>query len=157
MSVVEMMRLNAFVYLLLALLVSGCEAQQDRTPEARNGWSRATPNGSQVAAVYGQLTNPGTQSVAIAAVHTPVARMAQVHESLVVDGMMQMRHVDPVELPAGSDLNLVPGGLHLMLMGLTQPLTTGMTFDVVFELADGQQLTLPVVVGTIDQIEAPAP
>jgi copper(I)-binding protein len=70
--------------------------------------------------------------------------------------MMRMRHVDPLALAAGGNIDLVPGGVHLMLMGLAKPLTAGMTFDVIFDLADGQQLTLPVVVGAIDQLQAQA-
>ena len=59
-------------------------------------------------------------------------------------------------MAAGAHIDLAPGGMHLMLMGLTKPLTSGMTFDVIFDLADGQQLTLAVVVGAIDQLAAPA-
>jgi hypothetical protein len=70
--------------------------------------------------------------------------------------MMRMRHVDPLALAAGTDVDLTPGGMHIMLMGLTQPLTLGMEFDVTFALTDGQQLRLAVVVGAVDQLEAPA-
>ncbi|MFT4633384.1 MAG: copper(I)-binding protein [Candidatus Pseudothioglobus sp.] len=145
-----------FFATLLALMMSGCDGESEPAVAFSHGWARATPTGANVAAVYAQLSNRGLESVTILGISTSVARMAQVHETTESEGMMRMRHVDPLALAAGTDVDLVPGGMHLMLMGLTQPLTSGMTFDVTFELADGQKLTLPVVVGAVDQLEAPA-
>jgi hypothetical protein len=147
---------RSFFVALLILMMSGCNGNSEPAVAFSNGWARATPGGAKVAAVYAQLSNKGAQSITVTSIRTDVARMAQVHETKKLDGMMRMRHVDPLVLAAGTDLDLAPGGMHLMLMGLTQPLTVGMKFDVTFELADGQQLTLPVVVGTVGQLEAPA-
>ncbi|MFT7131637.1 MAG: copper(I)-binding protein [Cyclobacteriaceae bacterium] len=148
------------VVVLLALALVGCSGGSESTADANvafsHGWARATPSGAKVGAVYARLSNPGVHRVTISGIYTTVARSAQVHETREVDGMMQMRHVDPLALAAGANIDLAPGGMHLMLMGLTEPLTAGMTFDVIFDLADGQQLTLPVVVGAMDQLQAPA-
>jgi copper(I)-binding protein len=152
---VKVIRLSFFA-VLLVLAMSGCDGNAEPAVTLSNGWARATPGGAQVAAVYARLSNTGAQSVTISSIRTDVARMAQVHETKESNGMMQMRHVDPLALPANTDIDLAPGGMHLMLMGLTQPLTVGMKFKVTFELADGRQLMLPVVVGTVDQFEAPA-
>ena len=159
------------VVVLLALALVGCSGGSESAADASlaplasattdaavtfsHGWARATTSGGKVGAVYARLSNLSDHPVTISAIHTAVARLAQVHDSREVDGMMRMRHVDPLALAAGANIDLAPGGMHLMLMGLTKPLTAGMTFDVIFDLADGQQLTLPVVVGAIDQLQAP--
>jgi copper(I)-binding protein len=157
--VIRMTRVRAVV-VLLALALVGCSGGSESTSDANvtfsHGWARATPSGAKVGAVYARLSNPGVHRVTISGIHSVVAHSAQVHETREVDGMMRMRHVDPLALAAGATIDLAPGGMHLMLMGLTKPLTAGMTFDVIFDLADGQQLTLPVVVGAIDQLQAPA-
>ena len=160
------------VVVLLALALVGCSGGSESTSDASaepirpaatdaavtlsHGWARATPSGAKVGAVYARLSNPGVQRVTISGIHTAVARSAQIHETREVDGMMRMRHVDPLVLAAGANIDLAPGGMHLMLMGLAKPLTPGMRFDVIFDLADGQQLALPVVVAAIGQRQAPA-
>jgi copper(I)-binding protein len=167
--VIGITRVSAVV-LLLAL--AGCSGGSESTSDANvepmasttmdaavtfsHGWARATPSGAKVGAVYARLSNPGVQRVTISGIHTAVARSAQIHETREVDGMMRMRHVDPLVLAAGANIDLAPGGMHLMLMGLAKPLTPGMRFDVIFDLADGQQLALPVVVAAIGQRQAPA-
>jgi len=169
--VIGMTRVRTIV-VLLALALVGCSGGSESTSDANrvpiasatkdtavtfsHGWARATPSGAKVGAVYARLSNPSVHRVTISGIHTAMARSAQVHETREVDGMMRMRHVDPLVLAAGANIDLAPGGMHLMLMGLTKPLTAGMTFDVICDLADGQQLTLAVVVGAIDQLQAPA-
>jgi len=152
---VKIMRVSFFATLLV-LLINGCDGKSESAVAFSHGWARATPSGAKVAAVYAQLSNQSPQSVTILNISTPVARVAQVHETTESNGMMRMRHVDPLALAAGTDVDLTPGGMHIMLMGLTQPLTLGMEFDVTFALTDGQQLRLAVVVGAVDQLEAPA-
>ena len=74
---------------------------------------------------------------------TPAAGMAQVHETMSdASGMTGMQPVAAVDVPAGGQVKLEPGGYHIMLMDLTKPLAAG----------DSIQLTLvfqkagPVVV-----------
>ena len=76
-------------------------ATMDAAVTFSHGWARATPSGAKVGAVYARLSNRGVHRVTISGVHTAVARSAQVHETREVDGMMRMRHVDPLAwLPA---------------------------------------------------------
>jgi copper(I)-binding protein len=62
------------------------------------------------------------------------------------DGMMRMRRVDRIDLPGGAQVELMPGGLHVMLIGLKRPLVTGDEVAVTLILDDGssRQLTAPV-------------
>lgn len=61
-------------------------------------------------------------------------------------GMMQMRQVSSIPVPAGATVTLEPGGLHLMLIDLAAPLTAGQTFDITLEFASGERLVVPVTV-----------
>ena len=57
-----------------------------------------------------------------------------------------MQQVSAIEVPAGGEVALEPGGLHLMLMELAKPLETGDKFSVTLELADGEELAVDVEV-----------
>ena len=69
-----------------------------------------------------------------------------IHRSVVVDGIMKMRHVDAVEIPPGGSIRLEPGGLHAMLMGVSSRLEAGerISLTLVFERAGEVELSVPV-------------
>jgi copper(I)-binding protein len=58
-------------------------------------------------------------------VESPVAGAAEVHEMRHQDGVMRMRHIEVLDLPAGEVVRLAPGGYHVMLFALRQPLAAG--------------------------------
>ena len=89
----------------------------------RQGWSRATPNGAQVAAGYLTIDNHGSLPDRLLSVESPAARKTEIHEMIVQDGIMMMREVEGgLTVPAGATLTLEPGGTHLMFVGLNAPL-----------------------------------
>jgi periplasmic copper chaperone A len=61
-------------------------------------------------------------------------------------GQMAMRQVDGIEVPAGSTVTLGPGGLHIMLLDLAQPLPTGSTFDLTLDFEKAGEQTVEVSV-----------
>lgn len=85
-------------------------------------WSRATAPG-QTAAVVG-LHITSKKEARMVAVSSPVAE-AQMHTMSMDGGMMKMRQLDSLPLPAGKDVVLGAGGDHLMLVGLKKPLKAG--------------------------------
>jgi copper(I)-binding protein len=87
------------------------------------GWVRPSVPGQQGTGGYMRLTaREGQQLVAVS---SPLAGVAEVHEMKMDGEVMRMRAVGNLELPAGKTVELKPGGLHLMLMDLKQPLTVG--------------------------------
>lgn len=87
------------------------------------GWVRPSVPGQQGTGGYMRLTaREGQQLVAAS---SPLAGVAEVHEMKMDGDVMRMRHVGKLDLPAGKTVELKPGGLHLMLMDLKQPLTVG--------------------------------
>ena len=139
----------------VALMVGCCAAA---TPagavEYRGGdmrvtqpWSRPTPPGATVGAVYFAMTNTGRSADRLTAITSPVAREVQIHESRTVHDMVQMRGVASVECPPGATVKSEPGALHVMLLGLIRPLTDGMEFPLSLHFRDAGVLTVQVRVG----------
>lgn len=91
------------------------------------------------AAGYMAIANSGAEADRLIAVETPFAKSAQVHTTETgADGVARMIHLpDGVEIPAGDTVVLEPGGMHIMLMGLTRTLTKGdmVAATLVFEHA----------------------
>jgi periplasmic copper chaperone A len=79
-------------------------------------------------------------------ISSPVARAVEIHESRMVQGLMQMRAVTFVECPPGAAVKIEPGGLHVMLIGLMHPLQAGMEFPLSLRFRDAGVLTLQVPV-----------
>jgi copper(I)-binding protein len=94
-------------------------------------WARSTPSSSQNGAVYLTIHNQGTQADRLLSAQTPQAARTQLHRSKMNNGVMQMREeVGGVALAAGQTVTFAPGGLHVMLMGLAQPLKSGTHFPL---------------------------
>jgi periplasmic copper chaperone A len=111
----------------VCLVLSGCGASAHAQPpalSAQDAWIRATP-GSDVAAAYLTLHNGGTQTLVVVGVRSPRAQMAMIHETKVVNGRSRMEPREPLSVRAGETLRFAPGGLHIMLHGLTHPLAPG--------------------------------
>jgi hypothetical protein len=86
-------------------------------------WSRATP--TKVGGAYMTLRNNGAVADKLIKVTSPIAESVEIHETKVEDGTAMMRPVAAIELKRRSSVQLKPGGLHVMLMGLQRPLKEG--------------------------------
>lgn len=112
-----------------------------------DGWVRAPPRGAPTAAAYLTLTNPGRAPDRLLGATTPAAENAGVHSMSMVGGVMRMRALDAgLPLPGGASVRLQPGGDHLMLTGLKQPLTVGsrVALTLRFQRAGEVRVSLPV-------------
>lgn len=101
------------------------------------GWTRAMPAGASVSAGYLRIRNTGSAADRLVKASSSAARSVELHETSMVDGDMQMRQVEQLELAPGTVVDLSPGGLHLMLIGLAKPLKVGdvITVTLQFERA----------------------
>jgi len=108
-------------------------------------YARATPPGARNGAAYFAVSS--AEGDRLLSVVTAAAKMAEIHETIVQDGVARMREIaGGLEIPAGHTVTLAPGGKHLMLMGLTGPLVEGaeITLTLTFEQAGEIAVTAPV-------------
>jgi protein SCO1 len=89
-----------------------------------DAWSRSTAPGASVGVVYFEVINSGPADTLLT-IECPAAERAEMHATARVDGLMKMRPVASVDIPAGGRLSFQPGGLHAMLIGINQPLKEG--------------------------------
>lgn len=111
------------------------------------GWTRATPAGAKVAGAYVSVANSGPKADVLLGGKFDVADKVEVHDMTMTDGVMRMRLLEKgLEVPAGGAVELRPGGLHIMLMGLKQPLKQGEAISGVLTFRDAGDVavTLPV-------------
>ncbi|MFL6798422.1 MAG: copper chaperone PCu(A)C [Xanthobacteraceae bacterium] len=91
-----------------------------------NPWARATPKGANVAAGYLKLTNKGTTADRFIGGSSSVAERFEIHTMVMEQGVAKMRPVaGGLEIKPGDTVELKPGSLHVMFVGLKQPLAKG--------------------------------
>lgn len=96
------------------------------TLDVGHPWTRATPPGSDVAAGYMTITNTGSEPDVLVGASAEAAESVMIHQSRLANDMVQMDAMpDGVEIKPGSTTALTPGGIHLMWMGVKQPLKAG--------------------------------
>jgi periplasmic copper chaperone A len=93
-------------------------------------FARATPPGAKTGGVFVTVENTGSRSDRLIGVSSPVAGVADLHEMKVDAGVMRMREVAALEVKPGETLELKPGGYHVMLSELRQPLKVGDKFPM---------------------------
>lgn len=108
-------------------------------------WARATPPGTSVGAAYLDITNSGAADTLVG-VESPIAATVEVHIDQDMGGMMSMRPVPRLAVPAHGHVHLGGGGLHIMLMNLKKPMKEGEHFPLtlVFQNAGRISVDVPV-------------
>lgn len=125
-----------------ACVVRAADAPLPRgTVTAQDAWLRATPPGATVAAGYLTLLG-GQRPARLVGATCERAERVEVHATFEQDGMMSMRPVTGLDVPARGRVALAPMGTHLMLLGLDAPLVAGQRVHLTLRFADGS--TLPV-------------
>ena len=110
-----------------------------------NAWVRGTVAGQKSTGAFMELKSPA--DTALVAVASPSAAIVEIHEMKMDGGMMTMRAVDKVVLPAGKTVELKAGGYHVMLMDLAKPLKEGdsVPLKLTFEDKAGKKQTVEVM------------
>ena len=96
-----------------------------------NSWARATLlHESANGAVFMTLTDTSGKGDMLVAASSPVAKTTELHVHKIVSGVIQMRPVSSLPIPAGGSITLQPGAEHVMLIGLKRPLREGETIPL---------------------------
>jgi len=145
--------------LAIISLSSGISVAQSASASSimvENAWARATPGNSKIGVVYLTIVDHGAAPDRLVGVASAVAARAEIHTMTDDKGVMKMHEVDAIAVAPGTPTELKPGGYHIMLMDLKQPLKEGDSFPLTlrFEKAGDIQVTVRVEkVGAM----APAP
>ena len=138
--------MKALFALIPLVLIAAC----DRAPQAAPSvaitdvWCRAAPEGAPTGGCYATLTASADDQ--LVSVETTAAERAEIHSMDMEGGVMRMRKLDGLALPAGDAVKLAPGGEHLMLIGPTQPLAAGTEAALTFKFgkAPAQSVRAPI-------------
>ncbi|MBM0105903.1 copper chaperone PCu(A)C [Steroidobacter sp. S1-65] len=137
------------------LSLLACTGDQHETPlQVASAWARATPPGATVGAMYFDIENRGSADKLLR-VETPVSSRAELHNTTHADDRMQMRAAEGLDIPARDIVKLQPGGLHVMLVELKQPLREGESVPATLIFAKAQPLSINVPVAAIGAQGAP--
>jgi copper(I)-binding protein len=112
--------------------------------KVENAWVRATAPGQKVAAGFLELT--ADADMKLVGGRSPVSNTLELHTMKMEGGVMQMRQIPEIALPKGKTVRLQPGGLHVMFIGLKQPIKEGDEVPVTLSVknATGQEQQIQV-------------
>jgi copper(I)-binding protein/cytochrome oxidase Cu insertion factor (SCO1/SenC/PrrC family) len=113
-----------------------------------NAWVREAHAGATMNAGYMTLVNVGPEEVKLVKVESEAFESIEVHEMVSVDGLMEMREVTDMVIPANGNIQFEPGGKHLMLMGPREQLATGQMVNMTLTFSSGKQQTVSVQVAS---------
>ncbi|MFC3123796.1 copper chaperone PCu(A)C [Pseudoroseomonas globiformis] len=109
-------------------------------------WARAAVRGG-TGGVFMTIRNKGGSADRLVGISSPLPRVAEIHSTQRDGDVMRMRPVEAIEIPAGGSVTLQPGGLHLMLVGLKEPMPAGGSVQVTLTFERAGAITLEVPVG----------
>jgi copper(I)-binding protein len=147
-----MSRFSLLAVVALFALVLPAQAQVT----VSDAWVRGTVTGQQATGAFMQLKTPADATLVSAS--SPIAGVVEIHEMKMDGGVMKMSAIKRLGLPAGKAVDLKPGGYHVMLMDLKQPLKEGDTVPVTLTFEDkaGKKQTVEVK-APVRALTAPAP
>ena len=147
--------------LLLVLAVVGTSCGGDSGVSVEKPWARNSPMMATAGAIYMDLEAAEDDRLIGASVDISIAGKVEIHETAMMDdsmseegsmgeegqmGAMTMREVGEIALPAGTTVNLEPGGLHIMLLDVATPLELGEKFDVTLSFENAGEKVVEVEV-----------
>lgn len=137
-----------FLFVLLLVLVPAAPADDDPRGSGPHPVKidqplvRLLPPGQPNTAAFMVLRNTGCRDLALIGAESAVSSAVELHDHEMVDGMMRMREVGQIDLPAGTRTALEPGGLHVMLIDLHEPLRAGQRVPITLVFDDAPRLEL---------------
>ncbi|MXW04581.1 MAG: copper chaperone PCu(A)C [Gemmatimonadetes bacterium] len=133
------------IWILMVIITAGCQPADDL--EIDGAWVRATPPNRDVTAAYLVIRNRSDQPRELLSVETPAAAYTELHAMRQVDDMMEMDKIEGVVVPAQGEAALEPGGNHIMLFGVSNPLEEGeeVTLTLRFDDQSARTVTAEVL------------
>lgn len=128
-----------YAFLLAGIwLWAGTTSAEALFPDASDLWLRAAPPGAHMLAAYGRLTNNTGKTQVLTGAYAPDFGMAEIHKTVIENGMAKMRHQPRIVLQPGDTVVLKPGGLHIMLMQPEKDFAVGEMVKICLVYADDE-------------------
>ena len=111
-----------------------------------DAYIRLAPPGAMATGAYMMIRNAGPAEVRVVKAASTVSLVTELHTHVNEGGVMKMRQVKDIPVPAGGEAVLKPGGLHVMLIEMRLPLREGDMVPITLGLDDGssKQIVVPV-------------
>ncbi|UPG74604.1 copper chaperone PCu(A)C (plasmid) [Roseomonas gilardii subsp. gilardii] len=138
-------RLLPALFLSPLLPALPARAQQPGSISIEQPWARAAVQGG-TGGVFLTIRNTGAAPDRLLSASSPLPHSAELHTTVRDGDVMRMQPVQAIEIPAGGSVTLRPGGLHLMLVGLSAPLRVGEAVPVTLTFEHAGAITVQVPV-----------
>ena len=135
--------------LVLLFTIGSASAETMGEVHVADARARPTAPGASTAAIYLVIMNHGAADDTLTSLSTPVADKAEAHRTSTDNGITKMEPVDSLTIKAGGGVAFEPGGLHIMLTGLKQPLVLGQTFALTLNFAKAGAVETTVTVAKL--------
>jgi len=132
------------------LLLGACG--ESKGIEVNDVWARASTQGAN-SAVYLVIQNHNAETDELIGADSDVADATEVHQSKMENDVMKMVHVDSVPLEPSQKVEFVPGGYHVMLIGLRHDLRAGDEFEVTLQFKNNPNITVKAMVRDADGMD----
>lgn len=131
---------------ITALLIAGCAKQAVNVSDA---YVRAPVAQRDVTAAFMTIDNGGQADIKLQSASSPAAERVELHQHTHSDGMMRMRQVESIDIPARQTLALEPGGYHMMLIGVAPGLRDQDNVELTLNFSNGETLTVTAPVRSV--------
>lgn len=128
-----MKKLALFAFLSMGLIASEISIEKISARQSMSG-----KNG----AIFMSIKNGLDADIKLISASSSVSDSVELHTHKMVDGMMAMTRLNSIDIPKNSEVELRPGGLHIMLMGLKKPLNVGDSVDLVLNFNTGRSIKI---------------
>jgi copper(I)-binding protein len=144
------------IVVAVALGVTGINAQEAKVGNIKieGAYTRSTVPGQKAAGGFMKIFDQGAADQLISA-SSPIADEVQLHTMTMEDNVMKMRQVKAIDIPANGSVELKPGGLHIMFMGIKEPLAAGGSIPVKLKFAKAGEVEVKLPVNAMSG-QAPA-
>ncbi len=132
---------------LLLASGAGCTGSQDQKTEETvlvfdAPWIRIPAEGRDMTAAYLSIENKGGEADSLLSVTSPLASRFEMHETLREGDIMRMRPVTSLPVPAQGRMVMAPGGIHIMVFGVKQPLVEGQVFPLILHFEKAGEMNV---------------
>lgn len=131
---------------IAAATLLAATAHAQAAPKVEDAWARPTVAGQAGGGGFLKITSPTADRLIAAS--APVSKTVELHTMQMDGNVMRMRQVPAIDIPAGKTVELKPGGLHVMFIGLTQTLDNGATFPLTLRFEKAGEVKVDVKVTT---------